>query len=244
MYLLLALSSERGSFTQCGYLFLCKKRMKRLELEGKRFGRLIVLKFEISKNGYTYWKCKCDCGNYKVITGGHLTSNQVKSCGCLAKEMSAKRLRLRLTKHGMGKTLFYKVFSGIIMRCNNIKNRHYKDYGGRGIKCLWNNFEEFKNDMYESYLEHKKAVRNIKIRNNTTIERTDNNGNYCKENCKWVTQKEQGRNRRTNHLITYKGKTKILTEWAEDFNMNFNVLWDRIKKKWSIEEALITPVLK
>ena len=73
-------------------------------------------------------------------------------------------------------------------RCNNPNNAKYHRYGGRGIKNLWNSFEEFKNDMYESYLEHRK--------NNSysSIDRIDNDGNYCKENCKWADYKEQSRN--------------------------------------------------
>ena len=75
------------------------------------------------------------------------------------------------------------------MRCNNPKNHKYPRYGGRGIKFLWNSFEEFRDDMHESYLEHVK-----KFGKNTSIERIDVNGHYCKGNCRWATAKEQSEN--------------------------------------------------
>mgnify|MGYP001605568036 FL=1 len=74
-------------------------------------------------------------------------------------------------------------------RCNNPKNHKYPIYGARGIKCLWNKFEDFRDDMYESYLEHVKEFGK-----NTSIDRIDVNGHYCKENCRWATAKEQSIN--------------------------------------------------
>ena len=120
MYLLLALRPERGSFTQCGYLFLCnikmetKKAYNRLRLKGERFGRLVVLNFETVKDKRSYWRCQCDCGNYKTVRGDLLKYNKVKSCGCLKKETGlekAKKMSLNNIKHGLCKSGFYKRFS-------------------------------------------------------------------------------------------------------------------------------------
>jgi hypothetical protein len=103
----------------------------------------------------------------------------------------------RNKKHGMVGTRFYKAYENIKTRCNSKKHKNYRNYGGRGILCLWDDFESFKRDMYESYLVH--------VKNNgehdTTIDRIDNNGNYFKENCKWSTRSEQQLNRRDTVMV-------------------------------------------
>ena len=90
-------------------------------------------------------------------------------------------------KHGLSTSQFYRIFYGIKARCSNPQNQAYKTYGGKGIKCLWKSFEEFKNDMYKPYLEHIKKYGD----NNVSVDRIDNNGNYCKKNCRWATKELQ-----------------------------------------------------
>ena len=136
----------------------------------------------------------------------------------------------------MSKTKFWNVFNSIKHRCNNPNVLTYSYYGGRGIKCLWKSFEEFRDDMYESYQTHVKKFG----RKQTTIERINNNGHYYKENCRWATHKEQGRNTRFNNLLTFNGQTKCLSEWAEESNITVQTLWQRLRLGWSIEKALTT----
>lgn len=100
-------------------------------------------------------------------------------------------------KHGMSGTNFYRRWLTIGQRCNNYKTKQYKDYGGRGICVEWRSFEEFMEDMYESYIAHVNKHGN----HNTTIERINNNGNYSKSNCKWATKSEQMWNTRRNKLV-------------------------------------------
>jgi len=103
---------------------------------------------------------------------------------------------------------------------------------------LWETTEDFKNDMYESYLEHVKQY-GIK---NTQIDRIDVNGHYEKSNCRWATAKEQQRNRTTNKMITFNGETLSLAEWSERANLSQRLVQNRIRLGWDLQEALTTPV--
>lgn len=128
----------------------------------------------------------------------------------------------------------YHIWYGIIQRCNNPKNHAYGHYGGRGIKACarWqgeDGFEHFMEDM---------GARPDK---NVSIDRIDNNGDYCPENCRWADKKTQGNNRRDNRPITFNGKTQNLTQWAEELGINRNTLHTRLNRGWSVERALMTP---
>ncbi len=212
---------------------------KNIIINGERFNRLTIIKEtepKIYKNGKKgrMVLCVCDCGNKKEIIYGDVKKGHTKSCGCFAKEVNLTNS----LKHGLAKTRFYDIYYKMKSRCQNKNNKDYPDYGGRGIKFLWKSFDEFKDSMYTDYLKHKKANRGT----NTRIDRIDNNKNYCKENCRWATHREQARNRRSNHLLTYKGKTMTLTEWAEKVGLPRYTLNNRIiKYNWSIKDALTLP---
>ena len=200
----------------------------RKDLTGQRFGRLTVLKHVYTLNKRVYWLCKCDCGNEKIINGNSLKRGLTKSCGCLNRELLSLR-----SKHGMFGTRIYGIWSSIKQRCFNKNAEKYKIYGGRGITMCeeWKDFKVFyewsKNNGYEDDL---------------TIDRIDSNGNYCPENCKWSTQREQQNNRRNNHLITYNGKTQTIAQWSRELNFKPYLLYLRFKNNWSIERAFTTPV--
>jgi hypothetical protein len=157
-------------------------------LSGRKFGRLTVIKLtHKDKHRRYYYDCICECGNTKNILNNSLISGDTRSCGCLHKEV--------MTKHGLKGTSFYSRYIDMKRRCYDAKRESYKYYGGRGITVCqeWlDDFINFKNDMYESYLEH---VKEFGVRQ-TSIDRKDNNGNYSKENCKWSTGKEQRVNQR------------------------------------------------
>lgn len=206
------------------------------DLAGKKFNRLKVLEyFGKTKLGQSKWKCLCDCGKISFPTTGKLRGGQTKSCGCYSKSMLGNRQRT----HGMRNTRFYMTFARIKERCNNPKRPKYRIYGGRGIKCLWNSFEEFRDDMYKSYEEH---VQKFGIMQ-TSIDRIDVNGHYEKSNCRWATKKEQGRNTRFNHMITFNGETHCMADWADKVGISQGTLERRINaQKWSVEKALTTPI--
>lgn len=204
---------------------------KLIDLTGQKFGRLIVIKqVDNDKHGNSYWSCLCDCGKKKIISGSHLRSGHTKSCGCLKVEKTIQRS----TKHGHNKkgkvSRTYKTWLGMIQRCNNPNVKHYNNYGGRGIVICdrWkNSFENFLEDMGEAPVGHQ-------------IDRIDNDQGYFKENCRWATRKEQNRNRRDNHLITFNGKTQCIADWAEETGIAEGNILYRLKHNWSIEKTLTT----
>jgi hypothetical protein len=208
------------------------------DITGQRFGRLVVVSiFGKDKWRNTLWVCSCDCGNTIKVLSNNLIRLHTKSCGCFKKEV----LKIKATTHGFGKQKIYSIFHGIIKRCNNSNTKCFYRYGGRGIKCEWVSFEEFRDDMLESYNLHVQEFGE----KDTTIDRIDSNGNYSKENCRWATLIQQARNKRNTHFLKYKGNTKTLIEFSNEFDIPYEALRRRIvNKKWSTEKALTTPVKK
>ena len=163
--------------------------MRNIKKKGDRFGRLILVEVSgVTKDKHLLWKCLCDCGKTVFISSGNFRGT--KSCGCLAREITKNRS----ITHGFHGTRFYKLWNSMRCRIKYITNNSYKNYGGRGIEIdkKWNKFENFKNDMYESYLLHLEEFGEKQ----TTLDRINNDGNYCKQNCKWSTYKEQCKTRR------------------------------------------------
>lgn len=204
------------------------------DLSLRKFGRLQPIKvtgFYVHKSGKTrIWKCKCDCGKIIYKPCQYLTSGDTKSCGCLRKDL--------LIKSGMSHTRFYKIFNLIQNRCFNEKKDNYHEYGGRGIKCLWNSFEDFKNDMYESYKKHTKRYGE----KNTSIDRIDNNGDYSPLNCRWATMKEQSRNKRNSIYISFDGISRHIKDWAKIKNIKYPTLFRRFKYGKKTIEHIFDPI--
>ena len=139
--------------------------------------------------------------------------------------------------HWMSDARFYGIYCILRRRCYDKNLPKYQSYWARWIKCLWNNFEEFMEDMYESYLEHCK----IYWEKNTTIDRIDNDWHYYKDNCEWSTLQKQARNRRSCRMY----KWKCIIEWCEELNLPYSTIRARINRWWwSIEKALNTPIKK
>lgn len=110
---------------------------------------------------------------------------------------------------------FHQIWENMKQRCNNPNDYYYYNYGGRGIKICdrWSKYINFKADMEKSYKYHLKKYG----KKNTTIDRINNNGNYCKENCKWSTLKEQNSNKRKPDTINRKRKENVLCPCGKIF---------------------------
>jgi hypothetical protein len=132
----------------------------------------------------------------------------------------------------MAKTIIPKlhnVWKDMKSRCNNPNDKAFYRYGGRGIKyqSSWEIFKNFSEDMLPTY---KKGL---------WLDRVDNNGNYCKENCGWRTPQEQNNNRRGNIVITFNNLTKTLEQWSRFLNIKSSTLRQRyFTYKWDIEKCL------
>ena len=132
-------------------------------------------------------------------------------------------------KYSDEERVLYGVWCAMKERCSNPRNKSYKNYGGRGIKVC----EDWKNNYLSFY---KWAVENG-YELGLTIDRKNNNGCYCPDNCRWVTSAQQNRNYSRNHFITYNGETKCIADWAKHFGINEATVLFRIKQGKALEEV-------
>lgn len=215
--------------------------MKTSTLKGRVVGRLTVIEFieeRVSKSGKTktdYWRCRCECGNEKVVSEIHLYTSKIRSCGCLKTEI----LINRSTKHGFAagqQGSLYRIWKSLRGRCMNPRNRAYPYYGGRGISVCerWNDFSAFMDDMGPTYWD------------GASIDRFPNNdGNYEPSNCRWATRQEQANNKRNNRIITCRGESQTLAEWSRKTGLSQDVIERRLNQcGWSEEDAVSTPLMR
>lgn len=179
--------------------------------------------------------CRCDCGVEKYVQRQHLLNWCSKNCWCLKQKRFSDLAKQYSTKHWMEWTIPYRKFMSAKARCENPNNDSYYRYWWRWIKMLRKNFEEFWQDMWDSYNEHIKTHW-IK---NTTLDRIDVNWHYCKENCRWATRLQQYNNMTNNHKVVYKWKSyPSISELCRQTWKKYQLVRDRIRYWWDVDEAI------
>jgi hypothetical protein len=203
------------------------------DIVGQSFGRLTVKrKTSERKHEEVVWLCLCECGKTTRNTGSSLRSGNTTSCGCYKLEKS--------TKHGQcgrgGKSREFNALDNAVQRCTNPKHPSYYNYGERGIRVCsrWTipNGVGMSNFIKDMGLCPK----------GYELERENNDGDYRKSNCKWITRLRNNNNKRTNVFLTYKGNTMTISDWARKLGIKYATLWSRVKMGWSTSKILNTRV--
>lgn len=188
------------------------------------------------------WICQCDCGNIRHVRESNLLRKDggaTRACGCQKAKVTSETHYI----HGDAKegnwTRLYRTWVDIKTRCYNSNCKSYPRYGGRGIKMC--------DEWLHSYVAFKEWAEangyNPELSaNKNSIDRIDNDGDYCPENCRWVTKQQQACNRRSNLFLEYNGERKIVTEWAKIVGINWQTIAARVHSGWTDEEALTIPV--
>ena len=132
--------------------------------------------------------------------------------------------------HEFTGTRLYSVWASMHRRCNNKQDANYKYYGGKGI-CVCRRWD----DIYNFLADMGHPPEGM------SIGRIDSNDNYSPDNCRWETQEQQNENTSRNKFISYNGQTKILKEWAKEYNIAPRRLSERLRRGWPIEKSLNTP---
>ena len=202
--------------------------MRKLDLTGQRFGRLVVIKEAgRSSDGRVRWLCKCDCGNYTSTPSTKtLRNGTCRSCGCIERERPNKQT------HGKSNTKLFAVWNAMKQRCYNPNNRSYKNYGGRGITVC----QEWKEDFQTFY---DWAIANG-YKKGLEIDRIDVNGNYEPDNCRWTTSKKNNNNRRNNVKIKIGREEHTVAEWSEITGIPRSTILERFRSGKPLEEILKT----
>lgn len=208
---------------------------KLIDLTGQRFGRLTVLERAWTRKGQLFWRCRCECGAVCDVQGSSLRGGRTRSCGCLHDELACNRLLEAdyYRPEQVANKCLHQVWVNMRQRCRNPRNPEFHLYGGRGIDVC---------AEWKDYFTFERWAVASGYGPGLSIDRIDNDSGYSPTNCRWTTPKVQSNNQRKTTMLTYGGKTMALSFWADKFHISRETLKSRIKRGWSVEQALITPI--
>jgi hypothetical protein len=212
-----------------------KYTTKESQMQGAKFGRLIVIKLShrTAKSHADYWFCKCDCGVLKVVGGAAMRAGKIQSCGCLQREAAAS-IGGRSLKHGATsghkKTAEYKCWADMRRRCDTPSQTSYHKYGGRGIRVC---------ERWDTSFENFLADMGTKPTPQHSLDRIDPNGNYEASNCRWATIREQSLNRRNTRFVIFNNVRFPLDEFCRQRGLSPETVWRRLQRGIQIEHAIL-----
>lgn len=196
-------------------------------LVGGTYGAWTVIEV-FRRKPYVLAKCICSCGTERDVRANTLENKKSTDCGCL----KPGRLSKANTKHGNTSHDLWDIFYQMNSRCSSSSHKYYYCYGGRGIEVCsrWDisssaGFSNFVEDMGE-------------LPDGLTLDRINNDGNYCPENCRWASRKQQANNTRIVRLVTYRGRTLSLSDWAQVLGIHVTTILHRLDNmKLDVEDA-------
>jgi hypothetical protein len=200
---------------------------KAIDLTGKIFGKVTVVVRDPRSIHRPRWVCECKCGTLflrKTDDLRRIKNEDSYSCGCAGS--------VEAGTHGMSNTKIYFIWSNMLRRCYQDSNLKYSRYGGRGIKVC----DEWRQSFVNFYRDMGEPPEKM------TLGRIDNDGDYCKSNCRWETNAQQAGNTSQTKYLTYKEETLSLAEWGRRLNGNPDSVAKRIRRGWTVEQAITTPI--
>lgn len=197
------------------------------DLNGQRFGRLVITGYAGGDGKKSWWQARCDCGTEKLFVGAELRKGHTNSCGCLALES----IKTRSVTHGMSYHAAYGVWNSMLDRCELPSHKAFKRYGGRGITVCerWHKFADFWADMGPTW------------QRGLTIERLNNEAGYSPRNCAWRDRKAQARNSRGNVIVDTPKGPMLICEASDISGINVTTLCYRIGAGWPASRMFDPP---
>lgn len=215
-------SLTRGRSKSCG----CSAHARKYKI-GDKFGYLTIANMPNNLRNEKV-TCICDCGNTVEVFLSNLIKGTTRSCGC-KRSFFASQSRCA---NGESRSILYRKWARMNTRCYNPNTHYYKNYGGRGIKVC--------DEWRHSYVNFKEWAITHGYSDELTLDRIDVNGNYCPENCRWITMAEQSNNKRTNRFLEVNGERKTLAQWSRETGLDPSLIRWRLENGKSLSECIST----